>query len=72
MCLATVYKRKGAQEDNLLEEVAFIRFEGGRLLLRTLFGEERSIEAKIKEIDFANSRVLIEKGEETPLHREEK
>lgn len=60
MCLASVHKGKGAEKENLLEEVALIEFEGERLLLRTLFGEERAIKAKIKEIDFMHSTVLIE------------
>jgi len=60
MCLASVHKGKGTEKENLLEEVALIRFEGEKLLLRTLFGEERAIKAKIKEIDFMNSTVLIE------------
>ncbi|MCK4682802.1 CooT family nickel-binding protein [Candidatus Bipolaricaulota bacterium] len=60
MCLASVHKGKGSEKENLLEEVALIRFEGEKLLLRTLFGEERAIKAKIKEIDFMNSTVLIE------------
>jgi len=60
MCLASVHKKKGTEKENLLEEVALIRFEGEKLLLRTLFGEERAIKAKIKEIDFMNSTVLIE------------
>jgi len=60
MCLASVHKSKGTEKENLLEEVALIRFEGKKLLLRTLFGEERAIKAKIKEIDFMNSTVLIE------------
>jgi predicted RNA-binding protein len=60
MCLASVHKGKGTEKENLLEEVALIRFEGENLLVRTLFGEERAIKAKIKEIDFMNSTVLIE------------
>jgi len=60
MCLASVHKGKGAEKENLLEEVALIEFEGERLLLRTLFGEEKAIKARIKEIDFMHSTVLIE------------
>jgi predicted RNA-binding protein len=60
MCLASVHKGKGAEKESLLEEVALIESEGERLLLRTLFGEERAIKAKIKEIDFMHSTVLIE------------
>jgi len=42
-----------------LEEVAFIRFKEGDLILSTLFGEEKSVKAKIEEIDFMNSKVLL-------------
>jgi predicted RNA-binding protein len=61
MCLASVHKV--TQRENLLEEVALIRPEGKKLFLRTLFGEERVLKARIKEIDFANSTVLIEEVE---------
>jgi len=60
MCLASVQREKGTEKEKLLEEVALIRFEGKKLLVRTLFGDERAIKAKIKEIDFMNSTVLIE------------
>ena len=62
MCLASVYKIKGTERDGLLEEVASIKADEGKLLLRTLFGEELTIEATIREIDFVNSTVLIEEG----------
>lgn len=61
MCLASVHKV--TQREKLLEEVALIRPEGKKLFLRTLFGEERVLKARIKEIDFANSTVLIEEVE---------
>jgi len=42
-----------------LEEVAFIRSKGRKLILSTLLGEEKAVEAKIEEIDFMNSKVLL-------------
>jgi predicted RNA-binding protein len=59
MCMVSVWIKKDGEEESLLEEVAFIRFKGGKLILSTLFGEEKSVEAKIEEIDFVNSKVLL-------------
>ncbi len=59
MCMANVWIEKNEGEESVLEEVAFIRPRGEKLILSTLFGEEKSVEAKIKEIDFMNSKVLL-------------
>jgi len=58
--MASVWIKKDSGEKNLLEEVAIIRVSGENLVLSTLFGEEESVKAKIKEIDFVNSKVLLE------------
>ncbi len=65
MCLANVYRRSGNAQEELLQEVALIRVDGERLLLRTLFGDERVITGRIKELDFVNSTVLIEVADKT-------
>ena len=61
MCMASVWIRKDTGEENLLKEVAVIKSRGEKLILSTLLGEERSVEAKIEEIDFMNSKVLLTK-----------
>jgi len=58
--MANVRIKKDSGEKNLLEEVAVIKVNGKNLVLSTLFGEEKSVKAKIKEIDFVNSKVLLE------------
>jgi predicted RNA-binding protein len=60
MCMVSVWIKKDRGEENLLKEVAFIRSKGRKLILSTLWGEEKSVEAKIEEIDFVNSKVLLE------------
>jgi len=60
MCMASVWIKKDSGEKNLLEEVSVIRVSGKNLVLSTLFGEKESVKAKIKEIDFVNSKVLLE------------
>ena len=59
MCMASIWIKKDGGEENLLKEVASIRFKEGKLILSTLLGEEKSVEAKIEEIDFMNSKVLL-------------
>jgi predicted RNA-binding protein len=60
MCLAKAYV--GSKEKELLiEEIASLKTQDGKLLVTTLFGEQREIEASIKEIDFVGSSIILEK-----------
>ena len=60
MCLARVVNVKKGEEGSLAEDVAWIGFEGTNIRLRPFLGEDRTLKARIKEIDFLNSTVLIE------------
>ena len=60
MCLAKAYVSSNRKKELLMEEVASLKVKGGRLLVTTLFGEQREIEANIKEIDFLGSSVVLE------------
>ena len=61
MCLAKAYLGSNGEKELLLEEVALLKAQDGKLLVTTLFGEQREIEASIKEIDFRASSILLEK-----------
>ena len=60
MCLAKVYLGNIAGSEPLMEEITSIKSEGGKLVVTTLFGERKEIEASIKEIDFRGSNVILE------------
>lgn len=61
MCLAKAYLEKTAEDRELvLESVSLVEIQGDKLHLSTIFGEEKEISAAIREIDFENSRILIE------------
>ena len=60
MCLAKAYVGTGDGEKLLVEDIASLKVEEGKLLVTTLFGEQREITAGIKEIDFMGSRVILE------------
>ena len=61
MCLAKAYLRKDSEKELLMEEIAFMQIGDKKLLLRTVFGEEREVVAVVKEIDFADSNIILEK-----------
>ncbi len=59
MCLAKAYF-KDREAEPVLEDIAVAETRDGKLLLRTLFGEQKEIEATIREIDFRKSTIVLE------------
>ena len=62
MCLAKAYLGGGSENELLAEDITALKTDGGKLLITTLFGEQKEIEASITEIDFKASRILLEKA----------
>ena len=62
MCLAKAYIGKKDEDALLMEEIASIKIEDGKLLVTSLFGEKKEIAATIKEIDFKSSDIILEKA----------
>jgi predicted RNA-binding protein len=60
MCLAKAYISNKNEKKLLMEEIASLKVKDGKLLVATLFGEQREIEANISEIDFLASSVVLE------------
>jgi predicted RNA-binding protein len=60
MCLAKAYIGSNSERELLMEEVASLKVEDGKLLVKTLFGEQREIRAGIREIDFMASSIVLE------------
>ena len=60
MCLAKAYVGSNGKRELLMEEIASLKAMDGKLLVTTLFGEQREIEAKISEIDFMASTIVLE------------
>jgi predicted RNA-binding protein len=59
MCLSKAYLLKDEERELVLEEVSSVKSEGDKLLLKTLFGEQKEIKAEIKEIDFMTHNILL-------------
>jgi predicted RNA-binding protein len=61
MCLATVYIENEGQKEEVMQDVAWIRPQGGGLQLISFMGESRLLfQAEIKSIDLVNSSIVLE------------
>jgi len=60
MCESKVYLATPEGEQLVLGDVTSIRPEGDGFRLVSLFGEEKHLAGRIKEIDFLKHRVVLE------------
>jgi uncharacterized protein len=61
MCLGKAYIEKAeGNRELVMESVSLLEIKGDRLRLSTIFGEEKELSAAIREIDFENSRIILE------------
>ena len=60
MCESSIIKRSGKSEIQIAEDIDFIKVvAGGKLLIRTILGEEKYIEGEIDEIDLHGHKVIL-------------
>ena len=60
MCEANAYLIKGGKEELILEDITLLRPEGSELFLENMFGEQKRIKARIKEMNLTTHRVILE------------
>jgi predicted RNA-binding protein len=60
MCDLKAYVRNNDREELVLESVNLIRSEGGEVVLRNLFGEEKRIRGEVREVSLTKNRVILE------------
>ena len=61
MCESNAYIHKEGGDELLLENVTFIRPEGGKLVMTSLLGDEVVIDAEILEIDLMAHKIVLVK-----------
>jgi predicted RNA-binding protein len=59
MCEAKVFIEKGGKLEDLMENVVTIKPEGDKLLLVDLFGEQKFVDAAVKEIKLLDHQVIL-------------
>ena len=60
MCLSKIYTIKNGKRELVLSEIASLKIEANKLLLTTLLGERKEIQASIREIDFLTHSIILE------------
>jgi len=60
VCDLKAYVRNNDREELVLESVNLIRSEGGEVVLRNLFGEEKRVRGEVREVSLAKNRVVLE------------
>jgi len=60
MCESTAYILRGDKEDLFLESVCLIRPEGDGLVLKGMFGEQKNVRARIKEVDLMGHKIILQ------------
>ena len=60
MCEANAYLVKEGREELVLEDIMLLRPEKEDLYLQNIFGEQKRIKARIKEMNLVDHRILLE------------
>ncbi len=60
MCDLKAYLKKNEKEELILEAVNQVRCEKGEVMMRNLFGEEKSVRGEVREISLTKNRIIIE------------
>jgi predicted RNA-binding protein len=62
MCEANAYLLKEGKEELVLEDLMILRPEQEGLYLQNIFGEQKRIKARIKELNLVEHRIILEEG----------
>jgi predicted RNA-binding protein len=60
MCDLKAYVKTKGQEELLLEAVNQVHAENGFVVIRNLFGEEKTVRGEVREVSLVRSRLVIE------------
>ncbi|MBI5359054.1 MAG: CooT family nickel-binding protein [Planctomycetes bacterium] len=60
MCESNVYMRKGKKEELVFENLANLRFDGDKMIMENLFGEQKTVKAAIKELRLMEHKIIIQ------------
>jgi predicted RNA-binding protein len=62
MCEANAYLLKEGKEELILEDLMILRPEQEGLYLQNIFGEQKRIKARIKELNLVEHRIILEEA----------
>ena len=59
MCLAKAYPST-ERNRSFLENITYMKLDGDCIQIETMFGEETVIQGRVLEVDFENSKIIIQ------------
>ncbi len=62
MCEANAYLLKEGKEELIFEDLMILRPEQEDIYLQNIFGEQKRIKARIKEMNLVEHRVILEEA----------
>jgi predicted RNA-binding protein len=60
MCESAAYLLQEGGEEKILESVDILETEGDQVRLVSLFGEEKVIRGRVKELSLVNHKIVLE------------
>jgi predicted RNA-binding protein len=60
MCESNVYLMKDGREELLMENVDFLKPQGNGILMRSIFGEQMNVDARLLEMNLTGHRIVLE------------
>ena len=61
MCESSAYLIQDGKEELILENVEELYTEGNTVKIVNLFGDQKSVDAEIKQISFVNNKIFLKK-----------
>ena len=60
MCESHAYLMKEGKEELVMEDIMILRTEGNDYFLQNIFGEQKRIRARLKEMNLIDHRIVFE------------
>jgi predicted RNA-binding protein len=61
MCLAEAFISENGKTELILEDVTSLKIDNEKVILGSIFGEQKEINARIKQIDFVHHNITLER-----------
>ncbi len=62
MCLSKAFLERDGEREVILEQVAAVSVSDGTVSLKNLFGDQKEIDGRIREIDFLTHSIVLEEA----------
>lgn len=59
MCESNAYIVKDGKEELFMEAVGFVKPQGSTVLLKSIFGEQATVNASLVEMDLTGHRIVL-------------